>query len=327
MSNPNNAFGTNAAFGGRTSPKAFNDVLGAFQGRGILSGWTCSPNSGMSVVLGGDGNTRDVALAENNTGDKITVNNISGSPIPVNIEAAPSTQSRIDAVVAYIENPPQGSATATDNYGAVSVIDVAGDVSNSPIKPDDSAIRSAITADGASGSTAYYVVLAYITIDAGTTDITTNIIEQGPSTALQSALANIPDDTITTPMVQDEAITSDKIDWSTLMTTYGSGNNICYKFANGLQIAVQRVSGTANSSGNWANNTYTADNVVDFPEFANPFLATPMCAISNEMTASNYWIVTGNRAATAARPANYSLCRPNNASIKFIVTLIAIGMA
>ena len=80
MANPNNAIGTNAAFGGRTSPNAFNDVLGAFKNRGILSGWVCSPNSGMSVVLGGDGINRDVAIAEDNAGNKTTVNNISGSP-------------------------------------------------------------------------------------------------------------------------------------------------------------------------------------------------------------------------------------------------------
>ena len=36
MANPNNAIGTNAAFGGRTSPNAFNDVLGAFKNRGFI---------------------------------------------------------------------------------------------------------------------------------------------------------------------------------------------------------------------------------------------------------------------------------------------------
>lgn len=216
MSNPNNAFGTNAAFGGRTSPNAFNDVMGAFQTRGILSGWACSPDSGMSVVFGGDGTTRDVAIAEDNSGNKLSVNNIPGTPISVTIAAAPATQTRIDAVIAYIENPPQGAATATDNYGAVNVLDVQGTASSSPVAPDDNAIRTAITADGASGSTAYYVVLAYITVASGTTDITSNLITAGPSAELQTTLTNIPADTITTAMIQSAAVTSNKIDWTTL---------------------------------------------------------------------------------------------------------------
>lgn len=183
--NPNNAIGTNAAFGGRTSPNAFNDVLSAFN-RGVLSGWKCSPNAGMSVVLGGDGVSRDVAIAEDNAGNKTTVNNISGSPVQLNIASAPATQSRIDAVVVYVNNPPQGSSTATDNYGAIGILSVEGNVSGTPAKPNDSDIRSAITADGASGATAYYVVLAYITIASGTTDITSNMIEDGPTAVVNS---------------------------------------------------------------------------------------------------------------------------------------------
>lgn len=183
--NPNNAIGTNAAFGGRTSPNAFNDVLAAFN-RGVLSGWKCSPNAGMSVVLGGDGTSRDVAIAEDNAGNKTTVNNISGSPVQLNIASAPATQSRIDAVVVYVNNPPQGSSTATDNYGAIGILSVEGNASGTPVKPNDSDIRSAITADGASGATAYYVVLAYITIASGTTDITSNMIEDGPTAVVKS---------------------------------------------------------------------------------------------------------------------------------------------
>ena len=86
MTNPNDAVGTNGAFGGRTSVNAFNDVL-AVLSSGILSGWACSPNSGMSVVVGGDGSNRDVAIAEDNAGNKTTINNISASPIAVTMPA------------------------------------------------------------------------------------------------------------------------------------------------------------------------------------------------------------------------------------------------
>ena len=180
MTNPNNAVGTNGAFGGRTSVNAFNDDLASYTA-GILSGWACEPDSGLTVALGGDGNTRDVAIAEDNAGNKTTINNISGSPISVTVGSAPSTNSRIDSIVAYVDNPPTGSATVTDNYGACGLIIVAGTASATPTAPNESAIRTAITADGASGTTAYYVVLANVTVASGTTDLTSDNIKLGNS--------------------------------------------------------------------------------------------------------------------------------------------------
>lgn len=184
-SNPNNAVGTNAAYDGRTSVKAFNDGIGAYSS-GILSGWACSPNTGMTVSLGGDGTTRDIAIAEDVSGNKISVNNISEAPISVTMSAAPATNSRIDLIVAYVDNPPQGSATSIDNPGACGLIAVDGTAAANPVAPNDSAIRTAITADGASGSTAYYVVLATITIASGTTDLTSSNIAAGPSAGIGS---------------------------------------------------------------------------------------------------------------------------------------------
>lgn len=181
--NPNNAIGTNAAYGGRTSANAFNDVLAGFA-RGVLSGWNCVPNSGLTVSIGGDGSTRDVAVAENNTGDKISINNISNSPVDVTIGAAPASNSRIDAIVAYVDNPPQGESTVADNPGACGLIVVPGIAASSPSVPSENTIRAAITADGASGTTAYYAVLAYVTIASGTTDIVADNITAGPNAQL-----------------------------------------------------------------------------------------------------------------------------------------------
>ena len=181
--NPNNAVGTNAAYDGRTSVKAFNDGIGAYS-RGILSGWACSPSTGMTVSLGGDGATRDIAIAEDVAGNKTTVNNISESPISVTMSAAPATNSRIDLIVAYVDNPPQGSATVLDNPAACGLIAVSGTAAADPVAPNDSAIRTAITADGASGSTAYYVVLATITVASGTTDLTSSNIAAGSSAGI-----------------------------------------------------------------------------------------------------------------------------------------------
>lgn len=180
MTNPNDAVGTNAAYDGRTSVNAFNDNLAAYTS-GILSGWACTPNSGLTVSLGGDGSTRDVAVAEDNAGNKTSINNISGSPIDVTMSAAPGSNSRIDLVVAYVDNPPQGVNTTADNPNACGIIKVTGTASSTPVAPNDTAIRTAITGDGASGATAYYAILAVITIPSGTTDITTSNIKSGPS--------------------------------------------------------------------------------------------------------------------------------------------------
>ena len=185
MTNPNNAVGTNGAFGGRTSVNAFNDVMGALS-RGILSGWACVPNSGLTVSLGGNGTTRDAAIAEDNAGNKTSINNISNSPINVTIGAAPGTNSRIDAIVAYVDNPPTVSVEVTDNPSVCGLIVVEGTAASTPVVPNDSKIRTAITADGASGTTAYYVVLAYITMASGTTDITSNEISAGPVATLNN---------------------------------------------------------------------------------------------------------------------------------------------
>jgi len=178
MTNPNDAVGTNGAFGGRTSVNAFNDGIAAYS-RGVLSGWACEPSTGMKVTIGGDGSTRDVAIAEDNVGNKTTIDNIGGSPIELTISAAPATNSRIDAIVAYVDNPPQGDSTEVDNFSACGLIVVDGTAASTPTAPDDTAIRTAITADGASGVTAYYAVLAYITVANGTTDIDASMIQSG----------------------------------------------------------------------------------------------------------------------------------------------------
>lgn len=178
MTNPNNAVGTNAAYNGRTSVNAFNDDLAAYS-RGVVSGWACSPKTGLKVQVGGNGTTRDVAIAEDNVGNRTTINNISAAPIEVTISAAPSSNSRIDAIVAYVDNPATGASTAADNPSACGLIVVKGTAASSPTKPNDSKIRTGITSDGASGSTAYYVVLAYVTIASGTTDLTSSNISSG----------------------------------------------------------------------------------------------------------------------------------------------------
>ena len=210
MTNPNNAIGTNAAYNGRTSVNAFNDSLSAYN-RGIMSGWACVPNVGLTVSVGGISGTRDVAVAEDNAGNKTTINNISAQPINVTLAAAPVSNSRIDLIVIYVDGSPQGVATVTDNPSACGIVAVKGTASATPSVPNDSAIRASITADGAAGTTAYYTIVAQITMATGTTDITSGMINPGertevplistvlsePSTVAYVDTANIIDNAVT----------------------------------------------------------------------------------------------------------------------------------
>lgn len=208
MTNPGNAVGTNAAYGGRTSVNAFNDILSAFSGPGILSGWRVSPKTGMTIQLGGDGVNKDVAVAEDDVGNRTSINNISGQPIDLAIAEAPSLGQRIDKIVAYVNNPPEGTTTVVDNPGACGLIKVEGEVAaNNPTAPTESDIRTAIGADGGSSSTSYYVVLATILVTEGMTDITATNITQGENVGV-GTIDSVLDPTSENP-VQNKVITEE----------------------------------------------------------------------------------------------------------------------
>jgi len=275
MANPNNALGTNSAFGGRTSVNAFNDVLGAFSGRGIISGWSCSPSSGLTVTLGGNGTARDVAIAEDSAGNKTTVNNLSESPISVTMDSAPASNTRIDSIIAYIESSPQGNAT-TDNPEVVNLLVVDGTASSTPTAPDDSAIRTAITADGASGTTAYYVVLANITITTGTTDISSNMIASGGNAKLASD--NVP------------PVTADMIDFTTLGGNYSTTEqDTGFTWINGEHIYKKTVNFGAlpdTTGKSVAHNITGLDWVIEFSGVTynpsiNTYLTLPCASASS----------------------------------------------
>lgn len=225
MTNPNNAIGTNAAYGGRTSVNAFNDSLSAYN-QGIMSGWACVPNTGMTVSVGGVSGTRDVAIAEDNIGNKTTVNNISFAPVNVSLAAAPVANSRIDLIVVYVDGSPQGSPTVADNPESCGIVAVKGTASATPSVPSDATIRAAITADGAAGSTAYYTVLAQITIENGDTEITSDMIVPGQRSELALISTDLSEPTslafVDTVNIVDKAVTAEKIDLGSIGLDYST---------------------------------------------------------------------------------------------------------
>lgn len=203
MTNPNNALGTNAALGGRTSVDAFNDAISSLT-RGVVSGFAVTPSSAMTLNVGGTAGVRDVAVAVSPNGNRVSVDNRTTSPIKVTMAAASASSARIDAIVAYVNSPSQVTETAPDNPTACGIIPVSGTTS---AQPTDSAIRTAISADGGTGSTAYYAIIAIVRLAANTTTITSNMITMQKSRIADSLVSN--------DSIANKAVTSDKVDWTT----------------------------------------------------------------------------------------------------------------
>lgn len=233
MTNPNNAVGTPAAFSGRTSVKAFNNITGAYT-RGIISGWACAPVSGLTVAVGGNAGTRDIAVAEDANGNRTTISNISEAPIEVVMGSSPSTYNRIDAIVAYVEPSPTGDNSTQDNPAACGIIPVAGTAAANPVQPTDAQIRSAITTDGGTGASAYYVILDIIERTPGQTTI-----------AAGNITAGTPAGTRAPRMVKD--FTSEL----TAISTPQTGNTWAFLYEDGtveINIRIQNVSSSAGAN-------------------------------------------------------------------------------
>lgn len=324
MTNPNDAVGTNAAYGGRTSVNAFNDNLSAFS-NGVVSGWACVPNSGLTVSLGGDGTNRDVAIAEDNTGNKTTINNISGSPIDITIPTAPASLQRYDLIVAYVDNPPQGVTTTADNPAACGIIPVKGTPSSTPVAPDDNTIRTAITADGASGVTAYYVVLAEIHLLPGLSTITSQYIHPG---AVAQGLVPPSANSVSTDSIQDSSITANKIDYSSLevYTDIKSGNSIGSTYADYFTYTIVTTGKyfiAVNCNLQSANSSHTSyvDIRKNGTAIDTSYQTIETASFGNLTIAGGYPFTTGDIVTIALRDT-VGLSASTNTKLRFAIVRI-----
>lgn len=306
MTNPNNAIGTNGAFGGRTSVNAFNDNLSAWT-RGVISGWACEPDSGMTVALGGDSSVRDVAIAEDDAGNKTSINNISLAPVQVTIPGAPASNTRIDSIVAYVDNPPQGSATITDNYESCGIIVVSGTPTSSPVPPNESTIRSAITADGATGATAYYVVLANVSVANGTTDITSGEIMAGDVAQLSGT----------------GVVTANNVDFTTMDIddlNFGHYTRKVISLGYGISVTIARIGNLVVVQGSpiIGNTLPTVESSLSetIPEGYRPITSTSINALCGSETGkfATWWVATNGTMSLVATGFTSSASRRVNVS-------------
>lgn len=312
MTNPNNAIGTNGAFSGRTSPNALNDITAGYT-KGIVSGWACSPKSGMTIQIGGAANTRDVALAEDNAGNKLTINNRSAAPVEITLSGAPATNNRIDAIVAYIDNPSTGDGSTTDNPTTCGIIPVSGTVAANPVAPTDAQIRTAITNDGATGGSAYYIILATVLVGTGVTTIGAGVITQGQA-ATSTVTPTIPANAIETAQIKDAAVTDAKIDWTTL----GAPSSGYLKLGTTkIQWGVNTVTMNGTSAGSFGSKTVTLPTSMTGTDYA--VVVTPQDPGStNALKITAQGKQTGQFTATAGTAAT-----SGSATITF--SWIAIG--
>lgn len=138
------------------------------------------------------------------------------APVTVAISAASTANPRMDSVVAYIDKSVSASTSVVDNtdLGIVKFKSVAGTPASAPTAPSTATIQSSIGAGNP------YMILANITVpksSSAASSFTITDMRVTPTSAI------ITDNSITTPKLANKAVTSDKVDFTTL--TYFAQNS------------------------------------------------------------------------------------------------------
>lgn len=133
------------------------------------------------------------------------------APVTVAVNAASTANPRMDSVVAYIDKSVSASTSVVDNtdLGIVKFKSVAGTPSATPSAPTTSTIQSSIGAGNP------YMILANITVPKSASAASSFTITD---TRITPTSAIITDSSITTTKLANKAVTSDKVDWTTLKT-------------------------------------------------------------------------------------------------------------
>ena len=132
------------------------------------------------------------------------------APVTVAVNAASTANPRMDSVVAYIDKSVSASTSVVDNtgLGIIKFKTVAGAPASAPTAPSTATIQSSIGAGNP------YMVLANITVpksSSAASSFTIRDMRVTPTSAI------ITDSSITTPKLANKAVTSDKVDFTTLL--------------------------------------------------------------------------------------------------------------
>ncbi len=176
MTNPDNIVRVRARTGGRASVYEANGWCQAFT-QGLIEGTGVIQNTpaDMNILVGGSAAKPDVVLAQTPSGYKVALDLVGQQAVTV---TAPASNSRISAVVAYTDDLSLSTTqdTVTGSPASCGLIVVNGTTAANPSAPTDNQIRTAITADGATGSQAAYCVIATILVANNTTAIDNSLI-------------------------------------------------------------------------------------------------------------------------------------------------------
>lgn len=255
MTNPDNIVRVRARNGGRASvyeANAWCQMLnaGLLEGNGVLQ----NTSADMNVLVGGSASKPDVVVATAPSGYHVALDIVGQQAVAI---TAPATNSRISAIVAYTDDLSLATTedTVTGSPASCGLIVVNGTTSANPTNPTEATIRSAITADGATGSQAAYVVIAYITVSSATTAITNTLIsiQQSGIQAQNIQPASIDNsklaaNAVDTSNIANSAVTASKIDFTTI--SYGATPRIVGKWGalNVYEVTIKfTFSSTANS--------------------------------------------------------------------------------
>lgn len=141
------------------------------------------------------------------------------APVTVAVNAASTANPRMDSVVAYIDKSVSASTSVVDNtgLGIIKFKSVAGTPASAPTAPSASTIQSSIGAGNP------YMVLANITVPKSSSAASSFTIAD---TRVTPTSAIITDSSITTPKLANKAVTSDKVDWTTLSHVSNVGSSV-----------------------------------------------------------------------------------------------------
>ena len=174
---------------------------GVLDGNGVIQ----NTSADMNVLVGGTSSKPDVVIASNPSGYKVALDIVGQQAVAI---TAPASNKRITSIVAYTDDLSLASTdtSITGSPSSCGLIVVNGTASASPSAPDDATIRTAITADGATGSQACYCVLAEILVDHTTTTITNSLIDNKISGVNQIADLAVKSNSIDFTTIRDNVI-------------------------------------------------------------------------------------------------------------------------
>ena len=134
------------------------------------------------------------------------------APVTVAVNAASTANPRMDSVVAYIDKSVSASTSVVDNtgLGIIKFKSVAGTPASAPTAPSTATIQSSIGAGNP------YMVLSNVTVpksSSAASSFTITDMRVTPTSAI------ITDSSITTSKLANKAVTSDKVDWTTVVNS------------------------------------------------------------------------------------------------------------